>query len=227
MVSRLEYLDCNPQQPLSLSLSLSHTHYAPRPKSYMDLYLHDMSIARFCPQLLADPLFKIPAFFTRDLLQQIDIKQNAYWPSLFVGGASTSSGLHSDWGSSAAWMMVLQGRKHWVIAKPSSRAALFECVPTLENPTEDRFDGDLMKDTSSSSENGNDGASCGDLPTSLLEPGEVFEDVLEAGEVLFIPADCPHQVRNLDTVRTVRINAMHCRLTGCRLMEPCVCLFCE
>ncbi|GAB9472427.1 hypothetical protein Gpo141_00009605 [Globisporangium polare] len=176
------------------------------PKSYMDLYLHDMSIARFCPQLLADPLFKIPAFFTRDLLQQIDIKQNAYWPSLFVGGASTSSGLHSDWGSSAAWMMVLQGRKHWVIAKPSSRAALFECVPTLENPTEGRFDGDLMKDTSSSSENGNDGASCGDLPTSLLEPGEVFEDVLETGEVLFIPADCPHQVRNLDTTVTIAAN---------------------
>lgn len=164
-----------------------------------------MSIARFCPQLLSDFQFTVPHFFTRDLLQQIDIKQNAYWPSLFVGGASTSSGLHSDWGSSAAWMMLLQGRKHWVITKPSARAALFERVPTIANPTEGRFDGDLMRNTNRYyvETAGNDGSACGDdLPSSLLTDDEVFEDVLEAGEVLFIPADCPHQVRNLDTVRT-------------------------
>ncbi len=35
----------------------------------------------------------------------------------------------------------------------------------------------------------------------LLSYVDYYEAILEAGEVIFIPANCPHQVINLDMVR--------------------------
>lgn len=171
-----------------------------------ELYLHDASIANFCPSLLDS--FYVPRFFVEDRMQlvysaynssvdfdDVGIQQRDYWPSLFIGRKATASSLHGDWGGTAAWMGLLRGRKHWVIASPATRALLREEVPTSSRPAPGRFSADLMRKYMSES----DDAQWADV----LREGELFEDVLEAGEVLFLPAECPHQVRNLATVREI------------------------
>lgn len=146
-----------------------------------NFYLHDWSLPTHCPRLLSD--FYFPRYFTNDYLQSLSsvTLQRDYWPSLFIGDDTTSSGLHTDWGSTAAWMGVLQGRKHWRIGKPSLRAALEEQVPTIDAPTEGRFRRALHDE-------------------GAVRPDEVYEDMVVAGEVLFIPTDCPHEVQNMEPV---------------------------
>jgi hypothetical protein len=154
------------------------------PKDMTDLYLHDESVPHFCPELLE--MYHVPRFFTYDLMQVLSSSyRKDAWPSLFIGGKSTASSLHTDWGSTAAWMGLLKGRKHWVIAKPNQNALLFDqthpndfnegiFASDLINPDFDKF--------------------------PLLSQVDYYEDILHAGELIFIPADCPHQVQNLELV---------------------------
>ncbi|DBA05354.1 TPA: hypothetical protein N0F65_007516 [Lagenidium giganteum] len=167
------------------------------------LYLHDMSVRKFCPQLLDS--FVIPRYFADDRLQLLEHSpQRDYWPSLFIGDASTASALHADWAATSAWMGLLQGRKHWVIAKPTACAALFEQTPDADAPTEGRFAADWIHEYANASRY---------TRTSV----EIYEDVLEAGEVLFIPANCPHQVQNLEKVCEVLVVAVTLLLTCCHM----------
>ncbi|ETV98110.1 hypothetical protein H310_08854 [Aphanomyces invadans] len=158
----------------------------PWPASLSSLYLHDMSVIEFCPDLLQS--FVIPKLFVRDALQTTCTKNTKYWPSLFVGDVGTSSGLHTDWGATAAWMGLLHGRKRWRIAPPSARPFVYERVGDGDG----KFDADLMAPNTSA------------FP--LLRHVQVFEGVLEAGEIMFIPADSPHQVVNLDLSIAVAMN---------------------
>ncbi|KAF0743864.1 hypothetical protein Ae201684_001507 [Aphanomyces euteiches] len=118
----------------------------------------------------------IPKYFAVDALQRVCTKNSAYWPSLFIGNNHTTSGLHVDWGSTAAWMGLLQGQKRWRIAQPSERPFLYE-----------RVQDDLEAHP-------------------LMQHAHIYEGVLEAGEVIFIPADSPHQVVNLDMTIAVAMN---------------------
>lgn len=161
------------------------------PTGYSDLYLHDASIPTFCPALLES--FAVPRYFTDDRMQALPprFKQRDYWPSLFIGDESTASALHSDWSFTAAWMGLIQGRKHWAIAKPTATAALYEDVSSSSAPAAGRFNASLLGQRKL---------------VDLLRPGEVYDGILEAGEVIFIPADCPHQVRNLEKTVAVAVN---------------------
>jgi hypothetical protein len=190
-----------------------------------ELYLHDASVAGFCPVLLDS--FYMPRFFAEDRMQRVysmyngsvdfddvGIQQRDYWPSLFIGGKATASSLHADWAGTAAWMGLLHGRKHWIIASPSARSVLREEVPTTSSPVSGRFNADLMRKFMSDTD---------DMQwTDVLRESELFEDVLEAGEVLFLPAECPHQVRNLETVRGLNCRYELCDC--CQLMLRCVVL---
>ncbi|RQM19949.1 hypothetical protein B5M09_008108 [Aphanomyces astaci] len=93
------------------------------------------------------------------------------------------AGLHVDWGATSAWMGLVQGRKRWRIAPPSARPFLYE-----QPGADGKFDADLMAPNMTA------------FP--LLRHVPVYDGVLEAGEVMFIPADCPHQVVNLELVRS-------------------------
>jgi hypothetical protein len=158
------------------------------PKDMADLYLHDMSIPKFCPELLK--MYHVPRFFTYDLMQALSsTNQKDYWPSLFIGGKSTASSLHTDWGSTAAWMGLLKGRKHWVIAKPNQNALLYDQTQPYD-PNNPRNEGIFASDLINP-----------DLDKfPLLSQIDYYEDILHAGELIFIPADCPHQVQNLELV---------------------------
>ncbi|ETV68168.1 hypothetical protein, variant 1 [Aphanomyces astaci] len=164
---------------------IHHRKHEPWPKSLSSLYLHDESVTSFCPDLLQS--FVIPKYFARDALQHTCTKNTRYWPSLFVGDARTSSGLHVDWGATSAWMGLVQGRKRWRIAPPSARPFLYE-----QPGADGKFDADLMAPNMTA------------FP--LLRHVPVYDGVLEAGEVMFIPADCPHQVVNLELSVAVAMN---------------------
>ena len=165
--------------------------HTPRPESYADLYLHDTSVKSFCPDLLAS--FSYPRFFVYDLLQAVASPQRDYWPSLFVGGQATASALHADWGATAAWMGLLQGRKRWVLAPRQHKHLLYERVPQGAGGQEGKFDANLLHPRRDHSHNSS--------AFPLVNEADLYDDVLEAGEIIFIPGDCPHQVENLERVR--------------------------
>ncbi|KAF0690494.1 Aste57867_18119 [Aphanomyces stellatus] len=181
-------MDAIAQVPLHAYLDAIHQSVpSPWPHGLSDLYLHDVSVASFCPALLDS--FVIPKVFAMDALQTTCTKNAAYWPSLFIGDQHTASGLHVDWGSSAAWMGLLQGRKRWRIASPSQRPFLYERIADTERG---KFDADLFAP---------------DLEKyPLLAYVDMYDDVLGEGEVMYIPADCPHQVENLDLTMAVAMN---------------------
>ncbi|KAH9185893.1 hypothetical protein AeNC1_012130 [Aphanomyces euteiches] len=171
----------------SMPFILTHAKLLAGPHSLSSLYLHDVSLAAFCPKLLESLV--IPKYFAVDALQRVCTKNSAYWPSLFIGNNHTTSGLHVDWGSTAAWMGLLQGQKRWRIAQPSERPFLYERV---QDGSPAKFDVDLFDP---------------DLEAHpLMQHAHIYEGVLEAGEVIFIPADSPHQVVNLDMTIAVAMN---------------------
>ena len=180
--------------------------------------VHDYSLPRHCPRLLdnldaeaaagAPPPFTVPGVCARDLLQRLrdptfsddggdieddddgdDVAQAArsragahalrarglrhYWPSLFIGGAGTSSGLHVDHLDLPFVLVQLAGAKRWVVA---SRDAAPRLEPDARSPL--RFNASLL------------GARNASVPA--------WEGVLRPGELIFVPAGCPHEVRNLD-----------------------------
>ncbi|CAK4668053.1 unnamed protein product [Aphanomyces euteiches] len=86
-------------------------------------------------------------------------------------------------------MGLLQGQKRWRIAQPSERPFLYERV---QDGSPAKFDVDLFDP---------------DLEAHpLMQHAHIYEGVLEAGEVIFIPADSPHQVVNLDMTIAVAMN---------------------
>lgn len=174
-----------------------------RPNGTLEqLYLHDAPLHQLCPELAEDVI--VPPFFARDLMQRTAPggvhfewgHYRDYWPSLFIGGAGTSSALHADWCDSAAWMGLMQGRKHWRIGHRDDRHLLYESAEYVNRfPSTDIF-----------------------LPNLTAQPAmslaRVYDGVLEPGDLLFIPAGVPHQVRNLPGEATVSVAMNYVDIAG-------------
>lgn len=157
------------------------------PDSLKDLYLHDWSLPYNCPELLDD--YVVPKYFSLDYLQRTtdSSSHSDFWPSLFIGNKGTASGLHADWAATSAWMGLIKGRKLWAIGTPMDRP-LYDESATDEN----KFAGNILEP---------------DLETHPLQKYTLFyESILEAGEIIFIPAACPHQVKNLELIIAVAAN---------------------
>eukprot|EP01104_Vermistella_antarctica_P015670 TRINITY_DN5198_c0_g1_i1.p1 TRINITY_DN5198_c0_g1~~TRINITY_DN5198_c0_g1_i1.p1 ORF type:complete len:708 (+),score=194.45 TRINITY_DN5198_c0_g1_i1:84-2126(+) len=154
-----------------------------------DLYLHDIPLISLCPDMLKSE-FAMPKYFAADFLQRIDrraAREDAYkvfvdaWPSLFIGAKSSNSHLHIDSFYSHFWMFLFSGEKHWRFFPHEERMFLSEEREKLHFAT-DALNPDLEK-----------------FP--LLGLTHPFDANLRAGEMLFVPAGCPHQVyNNEDTV---------------------------
>ena len=160
--------------------------------SRLELTLPDTELTSTPPQRLSlrhDAV--IPKYFTLDLTQHLPQGFNHnypanYWPSLFIGpGGKSSSALHADVLDTAAWMGVVQGRKHWRLVPPSDRYLLHE-RPEKRNV----FEADLfeIKDAHRSA-----------------KFAKIYDAVLSEGDVIFIPAASAHQVQNLPGEPTVAI----------------------
>lgn len=147
------------------------------PQKLSNLYVHDVSLPKYCPEILQS--YFIPKYFVLDYLQKSTSTLRKSWPSLFIGGANTSSGLHVDYGGTSAWMGMVEGRKHWIIAPLSQKSYLYE-----SKDIHNRFDADLFRPDYDR------------FP--LLRQAVVYDSIVKPGEVVFIPGNCPHQVQNLD-----------------------------
>jgi len=168
-----------------------------------DHYLFDWSLPLNAPALAAE--FTVPAYFGRDNLLTRTACGALYrdsWPSLFVGPAGTSSGLHIDAFGSHFWMYLASGgRKRWTFYKADQAGDLRpRCLDSLDpifSPNADE-----------------------------LQRTECYTVDLKPGEFLFVPAGSPHRVDNLeDTIAVsgnfvddsnvdeftthMRINALH------------------
>ncbi|KAH9125075.1 hypothetical protein AeMF1_004260 [Aphanomyces euteiches] len=185
--------------PLSTFLDdITNRSHEPWPHSLSSLYLHDVSLAAFCPKLLESLVVgelsagcQVISSRFRSISQWMlySVFAPRIQHTVFIGNNHTTSGLHVDWGSTAAWMGLLQGQKRWRIAQPSERPFLYERV---QDGSPAKFDVDLFDP---------------DLEAHpLMQHAHIYEGVLEAGEVIFIPADSPHQVVNLDMTIAVAMN---------------------
>ena len=155
------------------------------------LYLHDAPLNTTCPELLHDVV--VPNYFSADIMQRVPGSTHRlwkgyrdYWPSIFIGGENTMSALHADWCNSAAWMGLVSGKKRWRIVHPRDRHLLYE-DPIRANT----FPSDIFE------------------PSDEFETAKyasVYEGVLEAGEVIFIPAAVPHQVLNVGQTISIAMN---------------------
>jgi len=152
-------------------------------------YLHDASLHTLCPELLEEVV--IPKYFSLDLTQHLPQGFNFhypahYWPSLFIGpGGKSSSALHADILDTAAWMGVVQGKKHWRLVPPSERFLLHE-RPEKRNVFEANLF-DFSEDYGS------------------VRFATIYDTILSKGDVIFIPSASAHQVNNLPGEPTIAI----------------------
>lgn len=153
------------------------------------LYLFDWSLPNHCPQMAQE--VTIPHYFRDNFLAHTPegtLYQNS-WPSLFVAPAGMTSELHIDTHGTSFWMALLQGRKRWTIFRKADTPFLYPYYPHSMDPV---FEVDLTRP---------------DLNTHpLLSLTCPRECILQPGELLFVPARCPHRVENLDTTIAISGN---------------------
>ena len=136
-------------------------------------YLFDWSLPLHCPELYKD--FSVPFYFeeSRDYLKKVDCSlYKRSWPSLFISPPGTVSDLHIDAFGSNFWMALLAGRKKWTFFQP-------KWTPFLSPRYFDTFDPVFQVDWQQ-------------------VKVERLEVTLTPGQVLFVPAGCPHRVENLE-----------------------------
>ncbi|XP_078581463.1 uncharacterized protein LOC144864916 [Branchiostoma floridae x Branchiostoma japonicum] len=145
------------------------------------LYLFDWSLPIHCPELSKE--LTVPKYFCHDFLKKTR-EGSLYrdsWPSLFVAPSGLSGGLHVDAFGSNFWMALFQGRKRWLFFQKDDLPLLY---PRYNHSTDPSFDVSVFNP---------------DLQKyPLLSQTHPRECILQPGELLFVPAGCPHRVENLD-----------------------------
>lgn len=134
------------------------------------LYLTSWCFRRHCPELAGE--FEIPEYFREDWLELLPapLLNDMLW--LFMGPAGSGMTLHVDLGHTAAWNCQVTGRKRWALVAPEHEERLYDGEVDAFAPDLDRF--------------------------PLFAGVEVWQGVVEAGEVLFIPGGWWHQTFNLE-----------------------------
>jgi|EP00945_MAST-04E_sp_MAST-4E-sp1_P006899 hypothetical protein len=146
-------------------------------------YVFDESISENCPELLKN--FTVPKYFAQDLgyMMYNNGPYNGH-PSLFIGPRNSKCGLHVDSSSSNFWQALLKGRKKWYfypLDDQSSELFLYYS-PMHKAFLVDPHDPDY-----------------GRFPLlQFVQEKRLVEVVVEEGEVIYVPTDTPHAVKNLD-----------------------------
>lgn len=160
--------------------------FAARPDA--PFYLHDAPLPALCPEALAAVNFTAPRLFggRQDLFAALPPGRlhgaaASSWPSLFLGAAGTSSGLHSDALESHFWMRVLGGAKRYAVATRKDAALL--CPIKSAAASSERFRASLLDD--------------GPPACAAAAAAAIYEGVVRAGDFIFIPSGSPHEVLNL------------------------------
>lgn len=179
------------------------------------LYGFDFCIMRECPALAED--FRIPRYFSECMLQRW-YRSNArvddgryYWPSLMAGAAGTRSGFHYDDEGLPFWMAVLNGTKLFRAAPPVDNRENYEGASQAVWPDPDQSTKrigslvDTLFDYDGSHYN---------FDIFHTDPRAahdachltVYEGMVSAGEVIYIPNSTPHGAVNLDNTIAITAN---------------------
>ncbi|MEH2405969.1 cupin-like domain-containing protein [Nostoc sp.] len=136
------------------------------------LYLANWFIS-YHPNLLED--YREPIYFPnwllrlpRELLRKYEFDN----PELFIGHKDTSVGLHKDPNNGSAWLGIIRGRKQIVLFTPDQEEFLYGGKVNVFNPDLEKF--------------------------PLYGNTNPVEVILEPGEILYIPLNWWHHVRNLE-----------------------------
>jgi hypothetical protein len=139
------------------------------------LYGLEMSLRNECPALLED--LRIPSLFADDML--VKYYKKGAWPTLIIGPQGTQSGLHRDTHDLPFWMAMFRGRKRWRVFAPDD--------PGMQPLYSEARNGFLFDPFA---------------PDFSRYPGLgkviVYDHVLEAGELMYIPSGAPHAAFNLE-----------------------------
>ena len=163
-------------------------------------------------------VFDWPLQYCPDLLSEIDVPpfaalenvETAYGPSLFISFSAKGGGPHVDSGSTKFWQHVHAGRKEWRITAVRDWPRLFA--------TEDHWRRAFFRDARCSGIFGAVPAECDDgfgaAPVDLFDESALMETTVREvwrgsagpGEVVYIPMNAPHQVRNAPDEPTVAVS---------------------
>ena len=147
------------------------------------LYLSDFNIWNY-PELLED--CEEPIYFN-NWYKKIPVELlNKYLGNVcnvLIGGKDTTIGLHYDHRRDTAWVPVISGRKQVVLLSPDQEKYLY-------NGQVDCFNPDLQK-----------------FP--LYANAKPVECILNQGEMLYIPSDWWHHVKNLENTISLAINTLN------------------
>ncbi|KAH8076169.1 hypothetical protein JL721_160 [Aureococcus anophagefferens] len=157
-----------------------------------DAVLFDVPLGTGCPALLE--AVGVPHFAARAL--------TSYGPSVFVSFGGGGGGLHVDSGATHFWQHVHSGAKSYRVFEAGAWPALF--------PADDDWRRAFFRDARCSGifgEAAAAAASCDDgfgaAPVDAFADGAAgaaWAGEARAGDVVFVPANFPHQVRNADAV---------------------------
>lgn len=148
------------------------------------MYMYDVSLRQRLPGLLYGGHLRLPRHVQHCYLRKTRHTHafSASWPTLFLGGDTTSSSLHLDQWHGHFWMYVVYGEKRWTLYHPDDTHLLYPSwdggglYPTFPTPAE------LAADP---------------VAYPLYPRARKTEVRLRAGELLFVPAGTPHHVENL------------------------------
>ncbi len=136
------------------------------------IYLANWFISNH-PQLLDD--YHEPIYFPnwlsrlpRKLLRKYELDN----PELFIGHQDTSVGLHKDPINGCAWLGMIKGRKKIVLFTPDQEELLYDGKVDVFNPDLEKF--------------------------PLYAKTNPVEVILEPEEILYIPPNWWHHVKNLE-----------------------------
>jgi histone arginine demethylase JMJD6 len=165
--------------------------------------------------------FVVPRYFAADLLQTAphgSLLREA-WPSLFIGPAGSRCSLHVDAYGTDFWMLQLHGRKAWTLFP---REAVPCLLPSYAHGHDAIFGEDVLasedsdaagggKATTSvaqrrASISGEDRGSSAATPLSAWRCMKRWSCVLEPGDIIYVPAGCPHAVSNLTATAAISSN---------------------
>jgi len=155
--------------------------------------LFDFSIWQSCSDVLADEVV-MPKWFGVDLYTHATCRVNPVTgsasPTVFLASKGTQSGLHVDFLHTHFWMAMCYGRKRWRVVHRDDLSLFYPRYLGDFNPTFPAGLDDMVDEES--------------RPAARL--ANVYEVILEPGDLIYVPAGSPHKVENLDTTVAVSAN---------------------